>query len=69
MSDSSPGYTEAMNELESILQSLDGDDVDIDRLSTDVRRAAELIALCRERLDATTSEVERIVADLQPDDE
>ena len=58
-----------MNELESILQSLDGDDVDIDRLSTDVRRAAELIALCRERLDATTSEVERIVADLQPDDE
>ena len=67
MTDDSPGYADALAELESILRSLDGDDVDIDRLSTDVRRAAELIGICRERLSSTRHEVERIVADLDPE--
>ncbi|MDG2111250.1 MAG: exodeoxyribonuclease VII small subunit [Actinomycetota bacterium] len=66
MSDDTPGYAAALTELESILAALDGDDVDIDRLSTDVRRAAELISVCRDRLTATRTEVERIVADLDP---
>ncbi len=66
MTDQTPGYAEALAELESILQALDGDDVDIDRLSNDVRRAAELIGICRDRLTATRTEVERIVADLDP---
>jgi exodeoxyribonuclease VII small subunit len=67
MTQDTPGYAEALAELESILQALDGDDVDIDRLSTDVGRAAELITICRDRLTATRLEVERIVADLAPD--
>lgn len=67
MSDDTPGYAAALAELESILQALDGDDVDIDRLSADVRRAAELISVCRDRLTSTRTEVERIVADLDPD--
>jgi len=61
------GYAAALAELEGILDALDGDDVDIDRLSSDVRRAAELIAICRDRLTATRAEVERIVANLDPD--
>ena len=64
MTEQTPGYAEALTELESILAALDGEDVDIDRLSTDVRRAAELIGICRDRLTSTQSEVERIVADL-----
>ena len=65
--DEPAGYAAALAELEGILESLDGDDVDIDRLSSDVRRAAELISICRDRLTATRAEVERIVADLDPD--
>ena len=61
------GYAAALAELEAILDALDADDVDIDRLSSDVRRAAELIAHCRDRLTATRVEVERIVADLDPE--
>ena len=64
MTDSEPGYTEALAELEAILDALDGDDIDIDKLSSDVRRAAELIGICRTRLSTTPAEVERIVADL-----
>jgi exodeoxyribonuclease VII small subunit len=57
-------YADAVAELESILDQLDGDDVDVDRLATQVRRAAELIALCRARLASARMEVTRVVADL-----
>jgi len=58
------GYADAVAELEEILVQLDGDEVDVDHLATQVRRAAELIALCRSRLSAARMEVTRIVADL-----
>jgi len=58
------GYAEAVAELEEILAQLDGDEIDVDHLATQVRRAASLIALCRERLGSARVEVTRIVADL-----
>jgi exodeoxyribonuclease VII small subunit len=59
------GYAEAVAELEEILAELDGDEVDVDVLADRVRRAAELVRLCRRRLDAARVEVTRIVADLE----
>jgi exodeoxyribonuclease VII small subunit len=58
------GYADAVAELEEILEQLDGDDVDVDRLAAQVRRAALLITLCRDRLTSARLEVTRIVADL-----
>lgn len=59
------GYAEAVDELEEILAELDGDDVDVDRLAERVRRAADLVQLCRRRLEDAQVEVTRIVADLE----
>jgi exodeoxyribonuclease VII small subunit len=58
------GYADAVAELEDILEQLDGDEIDVDHLAAQVRRAAELIALCRSRLSSARMEVTRIVADL-----
>lgn len=58
------GYAEAVAELEEILQELESDAVDVDRLAEQVRRAADLIELCRGRLTDAQVEVTRIVADL-----
>ena len=58
------GYAEAMEELESILEQLDDDAVDVDLLSTRVERAAELIRFCRGRIRAAQLSVEEIVAEL-----
>lgn len=58
------GYATAIAELESILDELEGDELDVDVLSTRVARAAELIRFCRGRIDAAELEVEHIVADL-----
>jgi exodeoxyribonuclease VII small subunit len=59
------GYGEAVAELEEILDEIESDDVDVDLLSVRVRRAAELIRICRRRIHATRMEVEEIVAGLE----
>ncbi|HEY7068829.1 MAG TPA: exodeoxyribonuclease VII small subunit [Acidimicrobiales bacterium] len=59
------GYAEAMAELEDILDELDGDEVDVDILGSRVRRAAELLRLCRERIAGARFEVEQVVAELE----
>jgi len=64
MSDETPGYAAAMAELETILARLEDDQLDIDHLADHVARAADLVALCRERLDAAKMRVTEIVADL-----
>ena len=42
-SDESIGYAQALEELESILAELEEDDVDVDKLATQVQRASQLI--------------------------
>ena len=55
------GYADALEELEAILASLADDDIDVDVLATRVSRAAELIRVCRARVDAARMEVTEIV--------
>ncbi|MCU0270290.1 MAG: exodeoxyribonuclease VII small subunit [Acidimicrobiales bacterium] len=65
-------YEDALGELESILAELEGDDLDVDVLTTRVARAADLLAWCRARLRAVELDVERIVVtlgDTGPDSE
>ncbi len=62
MTNNEQNYVNAISEIEEILRSLDTENVDIDRLATDVQKAAELIDFCRDRLAAAQTEVERIVS-------
>lgn len=61
------GYAEAMAELEAILAEIEDDAVDVDVLTRKVARAAHLIRWCRGRIDGARVDVERIVAELDPD--
>lgn len=63
-SDDALGYGAALAELESILRDLDADNVDVDVLGARVRRAAELLALCRDRISQARFDVEQVVAQL-----
>jgi exodeoxyribonuclease VII small subunit len=70
MTDATPppteiGYADALAELEGILDELDGDEVDVDVLGERVRRAAELLRLCRERIAGARFEVEQVVGELE----
>jgi exodeoxyribonuclease VII small subunit len=59
------GYAEAMTELDEILDQLEGDHLDVDVLAERVRRASELIKLCRTRIARAQDDVDRIVTDLE----
>ena len=63
-----PGYAEAMAELESILAEIEDEAVDVDVLARKVARAAHLVRWCRSRIDGARVDVERIIADLDPDE-
>lgn len=64
MSDAEIGYADAMAELESILDDLEDDDLDVDVLAARVERASSLITLCRDRIGAARVQVEKVVASL-----
>ena len=58
------GYAAALAELETILASLERSDVDVDVLASQVKRAAELITFCRDRIGNARLQIEQVVADL-----
>ena len=58
------GYADALGELDTILAELEGSDVDVDRLAERVARAADLIALCRDRIGNARLRIDEVIADL-----
>lgn len=51
-------YEEALQELQQIVTQLQEDAISVDELSDKVKRAAELIAYCREKLRKTEESLE-----------
>lgn len=54
-------YTEAMTEIEQILARLRSEEMDVDTLSTQVKRATELIASCKQRLRKAEDDVKKVL--------
>lgn len=54
-------YRAALEELREIHGRLRGEEVDVDRLLDDVRRAADLLAFCRRRLTAVGERLEEVL--------
>lgn len=63
------GFGEAMDELEAILRRVEGEEIDVDSLAEELRRAAELLEVCRGKLKKAEVEVTQIVQSLEDDDE
>lgn len=60
-----PRYAEAIQELETILDKIENDEVDLDDLGAKVERAAVLIQLCRQKIERTEFQVKKIVESLE----
>ena len=56
----SVGYEQAVTELEESLDALSDDDIDVDHLAEQVKRATELVKVCRDRIAAARLEVKEI---------
>lgn len=62
-----PSFGDAMQELEGILERIEGEEIDIDRLAEELRRAAQLLDLCRGKIRKAEVEVTQIVQSLEDD--
>ncbi len=60
-------YLEALTELEAILDRLEHDEPDVDRVADDVARAAELVTHCRNRITTARTRVQEVVSGFQPE--
>ena len=58
-------FREAMDELEGILERIEGEEIDIDQLAAELRRAAQLLDLCRGKIRKAEVEVTQIVQSLE----
>ncbi|MDE5634929.1 MAG: exodeoxyribonuclease VII small subunit [Muribaculaceae bacterium] len=56
-------YNEAIGQLGQIINAMQAENCDIDKLSSYTRRATELIAECRRRLTVTDEELAKILKD------
>ena len=61
-----PGFTEAIRELEALLARVEDDSLDIDRLASELERAAELLAICRGKIRKAELEIAQVVQKLEP---
>ncbi len=57
-------YSEAIEELENIVNELENESISVDELSRKVKRAYELVSICKNALHITEQEVKKILEDL-----
>jgi len=55
-------YEAAVKELEEIVSKMENDEMDIDQMSVQLKRAQELMKLCKEKLTKTDEEIQKILA-------
>ena len=54
-------YEAAMAELQSIIRKMENDELDIDQMAEQLKRAQELIKLCKDKLTKTDAEIKKIL--------
>lgn len=57
-------YADAIRELEEIVNEIEEGSVTVDILSEKVKRATELIRICKAKLTSTEDEVKKILEEL-----
>jgi exodeoxyribonuclease VII small subunit len=57
-------YTEAFEELQRIVSEIEMGEISVDELSEKVKRAAQLITICRSKLSTTEEDVNKILKEL-----
>jgi exodeoxyribonuclease VII small subunit len=57
-------YIDAFNELQQIVSDIEVGDVNVDDLATKIKRASELITVCKAKLVASEEEVDKLLSQL-----
>ena len=56
-------YEVAFAQLQDIVHKMENDELDIDQMSNQLKRAQELIKFCKDKLTKTDEEIKKILAE------
>ena len=56
-------YEKAVSELEEIVDKMERDELDIDQLSEQLKRAKVLVKLCKDKLTKTAEEIKKLLSE------
>lgn len=57
-------YTAAFEELKEIVNQLDNDSISVDELAEKMKRATELMKICKDKLTKTEEEINKTISEL-----
>lgn len=60
-------YIDAYNELQQIVDDIESGEVNVDDLAEKIKKASSLINICKAKLTASETEVDRLLLELQSD--
>jgi len=56
-------YSEAVTEIESILEKIEAGNLDVDALTEQVSRVTQLLKICRDKLHKTETQIDQILGE------
>lgn len=57
-------YSEALKELQVILDKIESDDLDVDVLTEEIKKASALLKFCKEKLYKADTEIKKVLDNL-----
>jgi exodeoxyribonuclease VII small subunit len=58
-------YKEALSEIEEILEKLENEELDVDKLTESIKRVSFLLKFCKEKLTTTEGEVQKLIDEME----
>jgi exodeoxyribonuclease VII small subunit len=58
-------YTAAFEELQNIVRDMEDGEITVDELAVKVKRASDLIKICKQKLVSTEEDVNKILKELE----
>ena len=58
-------YSEAMTEIEEILDKIENEELDVDELAEKVKRVSVLLKICKDKLQKTNEQVEQVLKEME----
>lgn len=56
-------YEEAVHQLENIVERMERGELDVDSMVSQLKRAQELVKLCKKKLKRTDDEIQKLLSD------
>jgi exodeoxyribonuclease VII small subunit len=57
-------YAKAIKQIEEILEKIENEELDVDELTSNVKKAADLLKICKSKLHDTEEEIQKILDEM-----